>query len=84
MADIDTSFMKPVLNLPQRRRKSDIHHHREADNLRRAIEITEGMAHRRRLRNLARRLKPVYSDNAVDGVLTRHCWNEVCDEAITA
>jgi hypothetical protein len=29
-----------------------------------AVEITEGIAHRRRLRNLARRLNPIYSDNA--------------------
>ena len=33
MADIDPSFMKQILNVPQRRRKSDIHHHREADHL---------------------------------------------------
>jgi hypothetical protein len=30
----------------------------------RTVEIAEGIAHRRRLRNLARRLKPIYSDNA--------------------
>src|SRR5680860_853278 len=36
----------------------------EADHLGRAAEITEGIAHRRRLSILARRLKPVYSDNA--------------------
>jgi len=33
--------------------------------LRRAVEITEGIAHRRRLSILARWLKPVYSDNAI-------------------
>src|SRR5680860_1697586 len=43
---------------------ADIHHHHEADHLGRAVEITEGIAHRRRLRNLARWLKPIYSDNA--------------------
>src|SRR5665648_834401 len=37
----------------------------EADHLGRAVEITEGIAHRRRLRILARRLKPIYSDIAV-------------------
>ena len=64
-ADIDPSFMKQVLNLPQRQRKSDIHHHCQADNLGRANELAEWIAHCRRLRNLARTLKPIYSDKAV-------------------
>jgi len=53
--------------LSQRQRIADIHHHHEADHLGRAVEITEGIAHRRRLRNLATRLKPIYSDNAFLG-----------------
>ena len=53
-----------ILDLSQRQRKADIHHHHEADHLGRAVEIAEGIAHRRRLRILARRLKPIYSDNA--------------------
>ena len=36
-----------------------------ADHLGRAVEIMEWIAHRRRLRNLARRLKAISSDNAV-------------------
>ncbi|MGA9541441.1 MAG: hypothetical protein WBQ77_10390, partial [Methyloceanibacter sp.] len=44
---------------------ADVHHHREADHLRRAVEITEGIAHRRRLRMPPARLKPIYSDNAL-------------------
>ena len=48
-----------ILDLPQRQRIADIHHHREADHLGRTVEITEGIAHRRRLGNLARRLKPI-------------------------
>ena len=35
-----------------------------SDLLRRAIEVAEWNAHCRRLRNLARRFKPIYSDNA--------------------
>ena len=54
-----------ILDLSQRQQIADIHHHNEADHLGRAVEITEGIAHRRRLRILARRLKPIYSDNAV-------------------
>ena len=63
-ADVDAPLEQNILDLPQRQRIADIHHHREADHLGRAVEITEGIAHRRTLRNLARRLKPVYSDNA--------------------
>ena len=47
--------------------KKAVHHHYEADHLGRAVEITERIAHRRRLRNLAGRLKPIYSDNAQIG-----------------
>ena len=43
MADIDPPFMKRVLNVPPRKRKSDMHHHREADNLGRAIDKRNGL-----------------------------------------
>jgi hypothetical protein len=37
---------------------------READHLKRTVEITEGIAHRRRLWNAPSRLKPIRSDTA--------------------
>ncbi len=61
VADIDAPLEQEILDLSQRQR---IAHHREANYLGRAVEITEGIAHRRRLSNLTRRLKPIYSDNA--------------------
>ena len=64
VADVDAPLEQSILNLSQRQRIAEIHHHHEVDHLGRAVEITEGIAHRRRLRNLARRLKPIYSDNA--------------------
>ena len=64
MADIDTALEQEILALPQRQRIAVLHHHREANYLGRAVEITEWITHRRRLRNLARRLKTIYSDNA--------------------
>ena len=64
VADIDAPLEQDILDLSQRQRIADIHHHREANYLGRAVEITEGIAHGRRLRNLARRLKSIYSDNA--------------------
>jgi hypothetical protein len=54
-----------ILDLTQRKWIADVHHHREADHLGRAIEITEGIAHRPRLRNPKTKLKPIYSDNAL-------------------
>ena len=64
VADVDAPLEQNILDLSQRQRIADIHHHHETDHLGRAVEITEGIAHRRRLRILARRLKPIYSDNA--------------------
>ncbi len=63
-ADIDTTLEQQIFDLPQRERIADAHHHREADHRGRRVEIMEGIAHRRRLRNLARTLKPICSDNA--------------------
>jgi hypothetical protein len=65
MADIDAALKQQIFDLPQRERITDVHHHREADHLGRTVEITEGIAHRRRLRNAPPRLKTICSDNAL-------------------
>ena len=64
MADIDATLKQQILNLSQRKRIPDVHHHREANYLRRTVEITEGILHRCKLRNAAPRLKPILSDTA--------------------
>jgi hypothetical protein len=64
VADIDATLEQEIFYLPQRQRIADIHHHSEANHLGRTIETTEWIAHCRRLRNPARRLKLIYSDNA--------------------
>jgi hypothetical protein len=64
VADIDTALEQQIFDLAQRQRVPDIHHHREADNFGRTIEITEGVFHPSKLRNSPYRLKPLYSDNA--------------------
>lgn len=51
VADIDPAFLKQILNLTQRQRKSDIHHHRQADHLGRGLEVPEGISHPRTLRD---------------------------------
>ena len=65
VADIDTALEQQFLDLAQRQRVPDIHHHREANDFGRTIEIAEGIFHPLRLGSITRRLKPLYSDNAL-------------------
>ena len=69
VADIDAPLEQEILDLSQRKRIADVHHHREADYLGRAVEITEGILHLRRLRSASPRLKPICSDNAIGGTI---------------
>ena len=50
VADIDASFKQKIPDLPQRQRIPDIHHHRQADNFGRRIEIMECIFNPQRLR----------------------------------
>ena len=63
MTDIDATLEQQIFHLPKRPRITNVHHYREANYLGRTVELTEGIARRRWLRNLAKRLKPIYSDN---------------------
>ena len=65
MANVDAALEQKIFDLSQRQGVADIQHHRAADYLRRTVEITKGILHRRRLRNLTSQLKPIYSDNAI-------------------
>ena len=69
MANSDATLEQNIFYLPKRQWIADVHHNHEADHLGRAVEITEWIAHCRRQRNLARTLKPIYSDNA--GIFVR-------------
>ena len=64
MADIDATLAKSSLDLAQRQRIPDVHHHREANNLRRRVEISEWISHPTRLKNGFVCLKPIWSDIA--------------------
>jgi hypothetical protein len=33
MADVDAALMQEILDIPKRKRKSNAHHHRQADDL---------------------------------------------------
>jgi hypothetical protein len=64
VADVDTAFMEQILDIAKRQRKTNVQHHREADDPWRCLEIVEWIAHPPRLRPGLLRLKPVSSDNA--------------------
>ena len=62
MADVDAALKQEIFDLSQRQGVADIQYHRAADYLRRTVEITKGIVHRRKLRDLTFQLKPIYSD----------------------
>ncbi len=66
MADIDAPFMQQILNIPERQRKPDIHHHRKANDIRARFEIAKWIrfGHPTMLRKRPARLKQVCSDSA--------------------
>ena len=68
VADINATFEQQVFDLAQRQRIADIHHHREADHLRRTVETAEEILHPWRVWKSPSRLNSIYSDNA----LARH------------
>ncbi len=45
MADIDAPFMQEIFDVAKGRRKSDVHHHGEANDLWRRLEISEWLLH---------------------------------------
>ena len=59
VTDINAPFVEHILDLPKGEREPHIQHHCAADDLWRAIEITEGIVHRWRLGDLTSRLKPI-------------------------
>jgi len=62
VADIDTTFMEQVLHVPQRQRKPDVQHHRQADDLGAGFETTKwaALCHGEKLRPNLGPLKSVY------------------------
>jgi hypothetical protein len=73
MANINTAFGQQILNISKRKWKPNIHHHRQADDLRARLEILEWVAfcHPERLGIRPARLKP-FSSDVLDGAHRRH------------
>jgi len=64
VADVDAALKQDVFDLAQRQRITDIHHHRQADDLARTVEIAERIFHPTKLRTTLLRIKPVCFDTA--------------------
>jgi hypothetical protein len=45
VADVDPTLGQKILDVAQRQRVSDVHHHDQTDDLWRAVEISERVAH---------------------------------------
>lgn len=62
MRDIDPTLMEQVFHIPQRKRISDVHHHRQTDDLGGRLEVAKyaGGAHTDRLAALLVSGKPIF------------------------
>lgn len=58
VADVDTALEEKIFNLPERQRVPHVHHHGEADDLRRTVALSEWISHPSKLRTARLRLKP--------------------------
>ncbi len=67
MAYVDASLVQQIFDIPKRERKSDVQHHRKADDLRAGFEVLEGgrSGHSQKLRNRPTRLNPSSSDKTL-------------------
>ncbi len=59
MADVDTTLVKEIFDIPQRKWKPDVQHHRKTDDLRTGLEVLEWgrSGHRQTLPNRPAPLK---------------------------
>jgi hypothetical protein len=66
VTDIDPSLVQQDFNISKRKRKSHVHHHCQADNFRRRLEVAKWGAscHPQTLRNRPALFKSVSSDTA--------------------
>jgi hypothetical protein len=71
VAYVDPALVQQVLDIAERKWKSNVYHHREADGLGAAVKVLEGVCfrHQRRLRNRPARIKQIFSDKAVQRYL---------------
>ena len=63
--DVVATFKQHIFDLTQRKQITEVHHHREADDLGRTVEIAERIFHPLTLRAVLLRINMSYFDNAV-------------------
>jgi len=68
MADVDATFEQDIFDLAERQRVTDVHHHRETDDLGRTVETAERISHPERLCGSLGQLKPDCSDTALSSI----------------
>lgn len=66
MADVDAALVQQILDVSEREWKANLHHHRQADDLRAGLEVAKwrSFGHRWTVRNRPTRLKPDSFDSA--------------------
>ena len=66
VADIDAPFVQQILHISKRQRETDIHHHRQTDDLGARLEVAKGAAfcHQKKLSARPARPNKFSSDNA--------------------
>jgi hypothetical protein len=66
VADVDATLMQQVLDVSERKWKANVHHDRQANDLRAAVKVLEGVrfAHAETLRDHPARLNRLPSDSA--------------------
>ena len=71
MTDVDAALVQQILDIAERQREPDVHHYRQADDLRARLEIAEGGAfgHTETLPGPLPGLKPGCSDRALSKAL---------------
>jgi hypothetical protein len=67
VADVDATFVQKIFHIPQRERKTSVHHHGQADDLRARFDVPKGgtFCHPERLSSRPARLKKSSSDSAL-------------------
>jgi hypothetical protein len=66
MAHVDAAYMQQIFDVAKRKRKPNLEHHRQADDLMAGSEVFErGILHRQTLRGRPARSRRIPSDKAI-------------------
>lgn len=79
MAYVDATFVQKIFDVAERERKPNVHHDRQADDLRARFEVPKwiGFCHPAKLRNRPARLKLICSDSTIAEVVLPRLFAEL-------